>query len=563
MADSFCGSYGRVVPWARLLISGPADVECAAPSKGRFVMVTRCILLCVVLAAQSASQAKADGLLAGPEVRIESGTLSGKTVNGVDQFLGIPYAAPATGDLRWRPPSAASPWNGTRRSTEYGNICPQNKDMGVFANAGGAEDCLFLNVFVAQNLQHLAVKRPVLVWIHGGGYQVGHSDGHDGSKLALQGGAVVVTINYRLGALGFLAHPSLDGEGHPFANYGLMDQQFALQWVKRNIAQFGGDPDNVTIFGESSGGTSVMSHIVSPGAKGLFNSAIAQSGSAVILKYPAFGAPSPLAMAEEKGKKFAEAAGCADQTASCMRRLSVQAILSNQAPFVVNQAIVDGTVLPTTYNEAFQKGKINRVTLVNGNNHHEWRWLAGLMEAGSGKPMTEAGYREAIKSYYGEKLAPAVLRQYPLEAYLSPGVAYGSAITDSLFACTGLRVNHILATKVPVYAFEFADETAPSYLAPTSFSMGAAHTLEIQYLFPNYRGGDGTAHELNKFQAALSDRMVQYWSSVSRAGEGRLWEKYSPAADNYLSLISPEPVMRSHRFAIEHKCAFWDKSGLY
>ncbi len=240
------------------------------------------------------------------------GAVRGTVAGGTDEFLGIPYAAPPVGPLRWRPPQPADRWHGVRDATTFAPHCPQQ--ASPFGVASVSEDCLYLNVFAPAGGRP-GGGRPVMVWIHGGALVTGESDDYDPAKL-VSNGTVVVTINYRLGALGFLAHPALaDRPGGPSGNYGLMDQQAALRWVQRNIRQFGGDPRNVTIFGESAGGLSVLSQLDSPGADGLFQRAIVQSGAYNLTQ-------TPLATAEAAGEAFAATAGCASQTAACLFRRS-------------------------------------------------------------------------------------------------------------------------------------------------------------------------------------------------------------------------------------------------
>src|SRR5512133_2856703 len=235
-----------------------------------------------------------------PIVRTDSGAVRGVAVTGGYVFRGLPYAAPPTGDLRWRAPRPPASSRGVRDATQYAASCPQQPSG--FAGPGPfSEDCLYLNVSTPTLRRH--ARRPVLVWIHGGGFTQDASRNYDGSKLAAAG-IVVVTINYRLGALGFLAHPALASRpGGPAGNYGLMDQQAALRWVQRNIARFGGDPHNVTIAGESAGGLSVLAQMVSSGARGLFQRAIVQSGTFALNQ-------RPLATAEAAGQTFATAVGC-------------------------------------------------------------------------------------------------------------------------------------------------------------------------------------------------------------------------------------------------------------
>ena len=210
-------------------------------------------------------------------VHTVEGDVQGVVTNGVSQFLGIPYAAPPVGELRWRPPQDVAHWTQTRAAIKFGKTCAQPV-RGIFTVPSTNEDCLFLNVYTADPLPAAAAKRPVMVWFYGGGMYSGESDDYDGSKLVRRGGVVVVTLNYRVGAFGFFSHPAINGEGHPAINYGIMDQQAALKWVQRNIAAFGGDPGNVTIFGQSGGGTGVTSNLQSPLSTGLFHRAIDESG---------------------------------------------------------------------------------------------------------------------------------------------------------------------------------------------------------------------------------------------------------------------------------------------
>ena len=289
--------------------------------------MTRALLLGSWLAASvlSTSAMAQDEREDGPVVQTAEGPVRGFVENGVSRFLGIPYATPPTGALRWQPPQAPAERKQTLRVMAYGHTCAQINTLGVFAAPSDSEDCLYLNVFApeAKKGQERRASLPVMVWIHGGGNFDGESNDFDGSKLARDGGTVVVTINYRLNIFGFFAHPALDAEGHPAANYGIMDQQFALQWVRRNIRAFGGNPDNVTIFGESAGGTDVIALLASPASADLFQRGIIESG--------AFTGTETLANAEATGQAFATAAGCADQTAECLRALSVHEILTSSA----------------------------------------------------------------------------------------------------------------------------------------------------------------------------------------------------------------------------------------
>ena len=315
-----------------------------------------------------------------------------------------------------------------------------------------------------------------MVWIHGGALVSGESNDYDPTQLVADG-VTVVTINYRLGALGFLAHPALADANGQSGDYGLMDQQAALRWVQRNIAGFGGNPHNVTVFGESAGGLSTLSQVASPQAKGLFEKAIVESGSYNLTQ-------TSLASAETAGEAFATKAGCASQTAACLRSLPVSAILTDQdaAGYTPN---INTEVLPESLGTAFATGNFNRVPIINGTNHDEWRLFVALSEL-EGDPVTAANYQSMIASTLGVPAAAAAIiaAKYPLTAYPSPSVALGAVGTDAIFACPALSIDQSVSRFVPTFAYEFNDENAPElFLPPVSFPYGAAHASEIQYLF--------------------------------------------------------------------------------
>jgi para-nitrobenzyl esterase len=499
-----------------------------------------------------------------PVVHTESGPVQGYVNQGVSLFLGIPYAAPPVGDLRWRPPERPAQWHQPREAVAYGNTCMQTNTLGVFAAPSVHEDCLYLNVFTASDRKsgHPHAGRPVMVWIHGGGLFDGESNDYDGSKLVQQGGAVVVTINYRLNILGFLAHPALDNEGHPAVNYGLMDQQFALEWVQRNIAAFGGDPGNVTIFGESAGGGSVLFNLISPTAKGLFHRGIVESGAYAITTAQAL--PS-LQTAEVTGQRFADAVGCPDQTAACLRALPIEQIIAKGGAFTGTFiTAIDGTILTQSVKDALTSGQFNRVPVVNGTNHDELTWFVGISELATGHVMTAADYPVSVTATFGSINGPLVLQQYQLADYPSPSLALAAAQTDQLMACPARRLDRLLTKYVASYGYEFDDQNAPFFFPAASFPYGAAHTLEIQYLFPLYHGGQGVPKPLNAAQEQLSQEMVDYWTKFAASGNPNAsaapaWPRYTTGQEQIQSLrtSSPLPIAAS-AFAEDHKCDFWD-----
>lgn len=464
------------------------------------------------------------------EVQVAQGRLQGKTVGGVGQFLGVPFAAPPVGARRWMPPAEPASWTGTRDATKFGNHCAQ-AERGIFAMPGIDEDCLYLNVFTPTANPDGAGRLPVMVWFYGGGLFSGDSNSYDGSRLTKRGNVIVVTTNYRVGALGFFSHPAINGEGHPYANYGIMDHQAALRWVKANIAAFGGNPDNVTIFGQSGGGTAVMANIASPTAKGLFHRAINQSGTRIKVTTPD--------EALKAGQEFATRAGCADQSAACLRALPVEDVLKHQAPilrYVTEFPSVDGTVITHSAPAAFESGNFNRVPIMTGLVQDEEAYF--MAEHRDRKAMTSDDLQKYVLRY-GAANKDAITGRYPPANYPSPSLA-AIAIAQGAKVSTARMLDRSWAKYVPVYAYEFRDRTTPSYFAPVSYPMGAYHTAELLYLFENFHGARGTPHALNAEQEKLSDLMIDYWSSfaregapVSRRDNARSeWARYTPEADN-------------------------------
>src|SRR5215470_13437945 len=335
--------------------SNYSAVERAATGSRRILMSAAAASACSACAALTGVVAEAQTLALTGVVQTVEGDVQGVVTNGVSEFLGIPYAAPPLGELRWRPPQDVAHWTQTLAATKFGKTCAQ-PERGIFAVPSSNEDCLYLNVYTADPLPDAAAKRPVMVWIYGGGMYSGESDDYDGSKLARRGGVVVVTLNYRVGAFGFFSHPAINGEGHPAINYGIMDQQAALRWVQRNIAAFGGDPGNVTIFGQSGGGSSVTANLQSPLSRGLFHRAIDQSG--VRIEYVSLAARTKAAI------DFAVEAGCADQSAKCLRALTPEQILAHDGGILKLAPAFpspDGTVITHPAAAAFTQGFFNRV----------------------------------------------------------------------------------------------------------------------------------------------------------------------------------------------------------
>jgi para-nitrobenzyl esterase len=512
----------------------------------------------------------------------ESGPLRGISQSGEHRFLGIPYAAPPVGALRWMPPQPRGKWQGLLDATRFGSVCPQ---LGADpSKVLGNEDCLFLNIFTPNQESESQGQSqdsgnqgqsgddedglPVMVWFHGGGLATGAGSDYDPSPLVHRG-VIAVTVNYRLNVLGFFAQSALDAEGHPRANYGLMDQQFVLGWVRRNIQAFGGDPNRVTIFGDSAGGLSVHVHLASPTAAGLFQRAIVESGA--YSSFAPYLAMGTVADAEPDGDNFAASIGCTNQSAKCLRARSAS-MLVEARPF--GDAIVDGEVITQPPHDAYLAGTFNRVPVISGTTHDEWRLVYGFIEEASG-PATDAAYADEVAAFLGvpnpdpSGLLQYFLDHYPLSDYppppgvMSAPLALGAIGTDGLHACPARIADKDLSKFVPTYAYEFDDTNAPfpsilpfAYFigSPLSFPLGAYHGSELSYLFDF--GAD-----LDSDQRQLSDLVVGYWTRFASTGDPNSigtpqWPLYSAATEQFQSLKPPTPTLKLD-FATDHKCAVW------
>ncbi|MDX1384063.1 MAG: carboxylesterase/lipase family protein [Thermoanaerobaculia bacterium] len=466
-------------------------------------------------------------------VRIHSGLVAGETLaDGVRVFRGIPFAAPPVGDLRWRPPQDVEAWSGVRDATRFGAVCPQPPTL-IQMERGEApeqsEDCLFLNVWTPAT--DPGASLPVMVWIHGGGLSLGfsHQAVYDGLPFARHG-VVLVSVNYRLGALGFLAHPELSAESEHGAsgNYGFLDQIAALEWVQRNIAAFGGDPDRVTIFGESAGGTSVFALVASPMTSGLVHRAIAQSPWVTETNVAYQTRPTPfVASAEEQGLAFAthqlgEGADLAD-----LRELAPAAIVAKGgfSP-IIN---VDGRFMPDAPEAIFAAGRQQDVPLIVGTNANEGTMFMGGMTS------SLETFRGSIEGVFGEQ-AEGVLALYPAAAKEQLPEVADRYITEAWF----LRPSRAMLrghakVKSPAYQYHF---TRASRAIP---AWGAHHAAELGYVFNTFIGFGPGAVEPDATDRELGAAMIEYWSSFAADGDpntdGRPeWPAFAPASEAYLEL---------------------------
>jgi para-nitrobenzyl esterase len=525
----------------------------------RSFAATRSFLLAFALAAVAALGAAPSQ----PTVVTTDGPIAGFHRDGVTQFRGIPYAAPPVAELRWQPPQPHAKWTTVLDAVAFGDTCVQNQP-GLFAKPSLTENCLYLNVYTPDNYATKPEHRGVLVWFYGGAMTAGESDDYDGTKLAKQGDTVVITVNFRVGFLGYFAQPALDAEGHDFGNYGIMDEQFALKWIQRNVAKFGGDPKRVTIFGQSGGATAVMSNLVSPKSAGLFQRLINESGTHITAM--------PLPAAEAKGDALVAKAGCtqAPDVMKCMRALTPLQILSLGLP-TPNFLVRDGHIITGDPYEQFQTGKFNHVPIITGLVADEQAFFLPEIAGGPPVPLTVADFNDFVNSY-GAEYAAGINSVYPLQSYASPSLA-DIAVAEGSKACIARTFDREWSQYVPVFSYMFDDENTPSYFPPVSYPTRAFHTSELEFLFPLFRGGQGTAHRLSAAQEHLSDQMVAYWTTFARTGNPNNpaaphWQPYTAKTDNVLVLIEPKPHMtygygaQTYPNNMRNACDFWDKIPL-
>ncbi|WP_185266526.1 carboxylesterase/lipase family protein [Halopseudomonas xiamenensis] len=509
------------------------------------------------------------------QIDTATGEFRGIELNGLRVFRGIPYAEPPVGNLRLAPTVAAVKLEGVQQLSEaFSSECPQtNVTTGAVT---GNEDCLYLNVYAPAEGEDL----PVMVWVHGGAFILGNGGGeYDPTRLVEQG-VIVVTLNYRLGLLGFMAHPGLEHDG---GNFGLMDQQQALRWVKNNIAGFGGNPDNVTLFGESAGGHSVLSHIVSPRAQEekLFNKAIIQSGSYASGQMPkAYAHPAASALLSTPCADF-------DSVRECVNELSVEQILAiqggEQSVPTVDPA---GDLLPVSIAEALSAGEFDsELSIMIGSNQDEGTLFVALDELGGGMVPLEAGGETEYRARVQALLAPfgingdAVATHYLSEfaGQSSPlSLALSAIWTDYMFACSSrLHAGLFSRQGVDTYNYWFTDENAPWTMVPPqiptpvgnipiSFPFGATHAGEIPYILysadtmrQRYAGSEEDVDRLAGY-------MVEYWTNFAKHGDPNATDGASPSwptfstASQALRLDLPQPQTEpATAFNDYHRCAYW------
>lgn len=483
-------------------------------------------------------------------VTTAQGVVQGAQNGNVITFKGIPYAAPPIGDLRWKPPAAAA----VRPATLAATAAP--------ASCTASEDCLYLNIYTPASAT-AASKLPVVMWIHGGGLGSGTANNFDGSTLANENGLVVVTIGYRLGALGFFAHPALTAEGGGTSgNYGMLDQQAAMKWIRANIAGFGGDSANLTIFGQSAGGLSVYTHLASPLAAGLFDKALAISGGYQRLQ-------PTLATAEALGQGNATTWGCTGTTAevlSCLRLLPVAtARTGTGAVRGVSSALVDGKLLRESTTEAFAAGRFNKVPTIVGSTKDEANLAARSF---ANAPLTTANWSVIAAASLRVATAAEIASSYDITTYAVPTRAYADAYGDYRFFCGAMAESQRISQWVPQsWAYEFAEQTPAqaipdsplaSYAGPPLAFFGPwgdFHSSDNAYWFGQFQDADQTPSNLT-LSAAMRGYLANFARSGNPNGNGLpMWKPLAQNAGKVMSLASP--LIQDVDAAANHHCQFW------
>jgi len=519
-----------------------------------FVTGTRVLLACAIMIAvlSGSSLAAADVPSDCKDVATDKGKITGVLDAGVCSYKGVPYAAPPIGELRFAKPVPHEPWGDTLVADEFSGECLQYP-ISLFQSSEvkGTEDCLYLNLW--HSTEPAEAPRPVMVFIHGGGfiYGSGSWDTYDGARLAKFGDVVVITFNYRLGPFGFLAHPSLGGPDSGTGNYGLYDQVAVLEWVKENAANFGGDPDNVTIFGESAGGMSVGALMVSPVTrdKGLYHRAIIESGPVVLMRMS-------LDEAYEAGKKVAEKFGCPDPAtaAECLRSIDADVIMSAAPPSInflssdgessINYMPITGTeMMPGNPLVMFRDGDFDTsVPVILGSNRDEASYFTASIQLDTEEEFLDKYHEtaKAVEDAFGyDFLKDDFLKYYPLDEYENPKYAYRDIFCDMGFTCpTRILASLISNYQEDVYLYHFRQPPQKSGMLG---DWGAFHGAELAFVFGNFSFmGIKFSSKENKITAS---KVIAYWSSFARDGSPQVkglpeWPRYKSSNSPFIVLAS-------------------------
>ncbi|MGL6236214.1 MAG: carboxylesterase/lipase family protein [Segniliparus sp.] len=492
-------------------------------------------------------------------VRVADGWYEGAASDTVRTFLGVRYAQAPTGALRFSSPMPMPSHEGVWGATASSPPCPQLGTGGKLVSTD--EDCLTVNVITPRK-QAVGQALPVMVWFHGGGFTVGDGHQYDPRRLVAEGGVIVVTANFRLGVLAQLGLPGVPDSG----DFGLADQLSVLQWAHRNAAAFGGDPENVTMFGESSGAMSICALLASPPAKGLVAKAILSSGScATAWPRGTMGLDArparpyaPVAVSEQHGLALAKEVGCPQEhPLDCLRALPAEALVRHSAEF--GDLLAYGTpLLPEDPVDAVMSGALAAVPVISGSNHDEG--TAAVASSSRDAPISAERYEELVRGAFGAR-AGRVLEEYPATGFPSPGDAWARIATDAAWICPAMRTDALLARRAPVYSYEFDDLAAPNIVdtGASGVAIGAGHATELSYLF-DVRTLEGI--RLNERREDLAKRMVQYWTSFAWRGEPKgdvSWPRREEGANGPVLRIYPVGQQAPSTLTPwdEHRCGFW------
>ncbi|MCX4545232.1 carboxylesterase family protein [Streptomyces sp. NBC_01565] len=480
------------------------------------------LALLALLATAGPATAAAASAPPRPVVTVAQGQLRGQNHDGAQEFLGVPYAAPPVGEARLRAPREPRRWSGVREADRQAPACVQFSPFGLADPAAVAEDCLYLDVYRPAGAR-TGARLPVILWMHGGAYSQGTGTQFGGRTMAELTNSVVVSINYRLGQLGYLALPELARENaRRSGSFGLMDQVEALRWTRENIAAFGGNPGNVTVSGQSAGSGSVCALLATPSAAGLFHRAVLQSGPCTLLRTP------DGARAASQARAYAEKAGCADPAgvAACLRASPAAALVEAARTLATSGPASGDGLLPVDPADAIGSGRWNKVPVLIGSTRSESRLFVALTQP----RLTAQEYTAQVLAGYGAA-GPEVLARYPLSAYGSPYLALSAVTTDSSFACHTAWTAQLFAAQVPTYTYEFDDPDSPTLAGAQvpGLDESNAHSAELAYLH-DFTMGD---RPLAPAQVALATRMKRYWGAFARSG--------SPAVPGQTAWPGPGP----------------------
>lgn len=510
----------------------------------------------VMLVSQFAICAAADE----PIAQTAEGTFVGLVTERGEEFLGVPYAKAPVGDLRWKAPEKMATWQGARDAKTLPPACPQKFNADQRVSLSQSEDCLFLNIYRPKD--SAGKNLPVAVWLHGGGNTNGSGSNHDGGAMAERNGIVVLTLNHRLGALGFLNHPALQKEAKDglAGNYGIADIKAALIWVTDKISGFGGDPKKVTVFGESSGATNICAMAVtSAGVQGLYRGQIIESDDC-------FHDMETAESSEVKAVKWSEQMGCkaSEDAASCLRKKSVDEIIAAGGRWFPQ---VDAKGLLTEYGvDGIASGNFLKIPTIIGSNREEGR------NAGpSYFKFTQSDYLKWVEQIGAPDRAERILEKYPANLHTDKKHPIAEVVTDvitdsgmrGLGGCTVRDAAIKLSRIAPTYYYQFDDPGAPVTNEVEGWKFGAAHGAEVPYLFPRHDGIDEASRKFDAGQRQLSDDMIRYWGAFVRSGAPRVdglpdWPQFGK--EQKAMMLRPagkSGIVTSEEISKDHQCDFW------